>query len=261
MSICRLFCVFALVAVLPGAAFAENFRPGAAGLYASGQYEAAAEAAAREETAAGDALAARALLAAARFAPKSQRRGLVDRANAIARDAIRRDSSYAEGYLQLAVALGYRGRSLGSYQAHAIGLADDAREAIDAVLALEPDNAWALALSGAWHLEIVAEAGPLLASALYNAERTRGIDDIRTAIANADGNPIILHQCALQLLAHDARAFGPEAERALLAAMRAHGRDAFERHTVRRADRLLRAYRGGNDFMLQHEIERDQVHY
>ncbi len=230
-------------------------------LYASGDYAQAAHSARALPSARANALAARALLAQARFAPRSERAVLVEAARTTAASAISRDPAIVEGHLQLAVALGFQGRAVGNYFAHQQGLATEARAAIDAALALEPENAWALALSGTWHLEIVNGAGPLLASALYDANRAAGISHIRQAVSAHDVSVIVLHQCALQLLAHDTRAFGEEAERILLAAGHAQVATAFERHTQRQADRLLRAYRSGSDSMLRREITREQMTY
>ena len=230
-------------------------------LYLDGAYEEAAAQALSLNAAEADALAARALLAQARVSQRGERAALVSSARNAAQAAITRDPNIVEGHLQLAVALGFQGRAIGDYVAHQQGLALRARDAIDAALALDPDNAWALALSGTWHLEIVKGAGPLLASALYDASRAQGVDDIREAIATPAISLIVLHQCALQLLAHDARAFGKEAERTLVAASKAEPNGAFERHTARQADRLLRALRSGNEAMLNREIEREQMSY
>lgn len=230
-------------------------------LYASGDYGAAAGVALAHAQAVTDALAARALLAQARTSPRDARGSLVAQARDAARSAIARDPAVIEGQLQLAVALGYQGRAMGNLVAHQRGLADEAKSAIDAALALAPDNAWALALLGSWHLEIVRGAGPLLASTLYGADQTTGIEALRKAAATPGASLIVLHQCALQLLAHDADAFGAEAQRILLAARARQPVDAFERHTARQADKLLRALRTGNRAMLARAIDRAQLSY
>lgn len=230
-------------------------------LYATGSYAEAARTALLEQTAAGDALAARALLAKAQTGSRSGRGQLVAKAQEAAAAAIARDPEYIEGHMQLAVALGYQGRALGDYIAHQQGLATQARAAIDSALSLDPDNAWARALSGTWHLEIVKGAGPLLASALYDASRTDGLADLRKAVNAPDVSIIVLYQCALQLLAHNADSFGREAERILIAASNAEQHNAFERFTARRVDRLLRAYRSGNEAMLKREIDQAQASY
>lgn len=230
-------------------------------LYQDGRYGRAAEEALALGEAEADALAARALLAQARVSPRNDRAALVSEAKSAAQSAIARDPEVVEGHLQLAVALGFQGRAMGDYFAHQQGLATQAREAIDAALALDPDDPWALALSGTWHLEITKGAGPLLASALYDASLSSGITDIRKAIAIPGASLIVLHQCALQLLAHDADAFGAEAERTLVAAGNARPHGAFERRTARQADQLLRAFRSGNASMLKREIDREQMSY
>ena len=227
-------------------------------LYADGHYLEAAEAAAALETAPGEALAARALLAAATTGRGNAARAHVAQAVLTARRAIARDPGVLEGHLQLAVALGFQGRAIGNIPAHERGLAREARAAIDAALALAPADAWARSLDGSWHLEIVSGAGPLLASALYGADRSHGIAALRAAATDPAASPIVIHQCALQLLAHDAGTFGREAARWLAAAAARNGADAFERHTIRQAERLLRAWRSGHASYLGYEVARQQ---
>lgn len=252
----------AVSALLTTAAYAQVVAlDDAARLYARGDYAQAADIARGLGDARADALAARALLAEARKAPRDERSALVEAALAAARSAINRDEAQIEGHLQLAVALGFKGRAMGNLAAHQQGLGSIARTTIDAALALEPDNAWARALLGTWHLEILNGAGPLLAAALYGADRAVGVAELRSAVATANANVIVLHQCALQLLTHDAKAFAPEAERWLVIAARAPQPDAFERFTMRQADKLLRALRTGNASLLRREIERQQTSY
>lgn len=223
---------------------------GAQARFAAGDYLAAAADAAAADTAAGDALTARALLAAARTAARAQAPELIARARAAAERAIERDPALLEGHLQLAVALGYQGRAMGHLAAHSAGLALRARQAIDAALARAPGNRWALAVDGTWHLEIVAAAGPLLADALYGAREAAGLAALRRAVTPPEGSaarlsPVVVHQCALQLMAYDARRFGAEAARWLdrLAGLR--GRTALERAALADARRLARAWRAG----------------
>lgn len=229
--------------------------------YAAGDYADAARGASAAATSHGDALAARAYLAQARQSARSERAELVALARDAAKSSVARNPGHIEGHLQLAVALGYQGRAMGNILAHQRGLGADARRAIDAALALAPDDPWARALSGTWHLEIVKGAGPLLAAALYEASLDTGLADIRAAATTPGVSVIVLYQCALQLLAVDADAFGDEAERLLAAASKNRGEDAFERYTSRQAGRLLRAYRSGNEALLAREIERGQMSY
>lgn len=241
-----------------GAASAAGEMDAAAAYYAAGDYLAAADAAQAAGSAEGHALAARALLAAATTGPRSGSAPLVSEAAQAARRAVAQDAGVVEGHLQLAVALGFKGRSMGNIAAHERGLARAARTAIDAALALAPDDPWVLSVDGTWHLEIVGGAGPLLGAALYDADRSRGLAALRAAAAAPDASPVVVHQCALQLMAHDPTAFGAEAARWLAAVTRREGADAFERHSIRQAGRLLRAWRSGRASLLDYEIARQQ---
>ncbi|WP_422005987.1 hypothetical protein [Pyruvatibacter mobilis] len=244
---------------------AEQAAPSPAVLYAEGAYaEAVAAALARGDAhgdAGMDALAARALLAQARLAPRGERADLVGRALEAARRAVARDPQHLEGNLQLALALGYQGRAMGNLAAHQRGLAEEARAAIDAALAVAPDNPWAQALLGSWHVEIVTGAGPLLAATLYGASLDEGLKAFRTAEAHPEVSLLVLHQMALHLLSYDSRSFARQAERMLMAARARNAGTHFERHMARQADRLLRALRSGSHAMLAREIERERLSF
>ena len=257
----RVSALAVLIAILiAGAPMARAADLSAAGLlYAAGDYRQAARMALEAQTAPGDAFAARALLAAATAQPQGDRQELVALAAEAARMAIARDGTAIEGYLQLAIALGYEGRAIGNIAAHERGLASEARRVIDSALAIDADNPWALTLDGAWHLEIVDAAGRILAIALYGARRGSGLAALRAAAAYPDVSLVILHQCALQLLAHDPEKFGAEAAGWLEAVAAREPIDAFERHTKRQAARLLLAWRSGRDTLLRQEIARQQL--
>ena len=199
------------------------------------------------------------MLAQARLAPRGERAGLVGRALEAARRAVARDPQHLEGNLQLALALGYQGRAMGNLAAHQRGLAEEARAAIDTALAVAPDNPWAQALLGSWHVEIVTGAGPLLAATLYGASLDEGLQAFRTAEAHPEVSLLVLHQMALHLLSYDSRSFARQAERMLMAARARDAGTHFERHMARQADRLLRALRSGSHAMLAREIERERL--
>jgi tetratricopeptide (TPR) repeat protein len=238
---------------------AELAAPSPAVLYAEGAYAEAVAAALAHGDAGMDALAARALLAQARLARRGERAGLVGRALEAARRAVARDPQHLEGNLQLALALGYQGRAMGNLAAHQRGLAEEARAAIDTALAVAPDNPWAQALLGSWHVEIVTGAGPLLAATLYGASLDEGLKAFRAAEAHPEVSLLVLHQMALHLLSYDSRSFARQAERMLMAARARDAGTHFERHMARQADRLLRALRSGSHAMLAREIERERL--
>lgn len=182
--------------------------------FARGNYLLAANVAEADGSAPALAFAARARTADAIMRDTMCEPCLVD-AEAAAASAIKRDPSLAEGYIQLAVAIGFRGRLLGAVEAQSEGLAEKGREAIDRALELDPLNLWGRASLGGWHLEVVRRAGPILAKAMYGASEAEGLKHFRSALARAPANPILHYHYALSILALDADRFHNEALAAL----------------------------------------------
>ncbi|MEQ9518983.1 MAG: hypothetical protein RLN89_06025 [Parvibaculum sp.] len=171
--------------------------------YDQGRFLTAAAAAREAGTAEGFAFAARAELAHAdMLAPMSGRGQFIARAEEDARAAIALEPEAAEPHLQLAIALGFKGRLDGEMLAHLEGYADEARAHLDFVLAREPDNPWAHALLGGWHLEIVGLGG-FVGRTLYGATIDAGLGAYERALELRPGDPVISYQCALQLASLD----------------------------------------------------------
>ncbi len=187
-------------------------------LYVQGDYHGAAQAGEELDTAAGLALGARALLAAATSsAPADQRLALIDRAEALARRAIAQDETFVEGHLQLVVALGHRAKAQGAVMAQIDGLAGETRRHIDRALELEPDNPWALAISGGWHLELVRRDPIGFVTLIYGARRSKGMEDFERALALDPTNIVLQVQYGLILLESRRRKYRDRAVEALSA--------------------------------------------
>lgn len=198
------FGVFFLVMVLVDGAHGASDLEDARRWYRDGDFVRAAEFAVQEDTAAGFALAARAMLAyTAMSFFGEERRANIELADSYARQAIALDPEYLEGHLERAVALGYLGRSRGAIAAYFAGMADEARGHVAFVLERAPDNAWAHAIFGAWHLEIERSAGTWFAKRLYGASSEAGIGYFEKAIELAPDNPTLYFQFAVQLLDFD----------------------------------------------------------
>ena len=187
--------------------------------YAKGDYVAAAKAGEELDTAPGLALAARALLAhATSTAPADDRLALIDRAEALARAALAKDESYVEGHLQLVVALGHRGKSQGVMASQFEGLVSVTRRHIDRALELEPDNPWALAISGGWHMELARRDPIGITSLIYGARRSKGMEDFERALELDPSNAILQVQYGLTLLETKRNRYKARAREAFLAA-------------------------------------------
>lgn len=218
-----------------------------------GKFVLAATVAEADGTADALAFAARARIAEAMVRDGELCRECLLQAEAAANEAIRHDPNFAEGYVQLAIALGFRGRLMSVFDAQSHRLAEKGRIALDKALALDPSNNWARAALGAWHLEIVRRAGSVAGSVLYGASEDDGLAHFRTALAVEPGNLLLHYHFALSLLALDAEDFHAEALAALdEGILNDRAKDALTRNTLRRAQELRTTLRksGGENVAL-----------
>jgi len=229
-----------------GSAQASGSLDSARATFEQGNFVAAAEEARAMETSDGLAFAARALLVHADLvAVSDERLPLIEQAEEDARAAIALAPDYAEGHLQLAVALGFKARLEGRLTAHAEGYADEARAHLDYVAAREPDNPWLLALLGGWHLEI-SEAGGFLGRAIYGAEVGAGVEAYDQALALKPDDLLIVYQCALQLAALGEEPLTTRAMALLQQAVLPDQPDALERLIFDRIAELKEALASNN---------------
>lgn len=216
----------------------------ALGLFKSGDYEAAAETAAAAGGAENLALAARSLNAKAYLQTDDDAaKETAKRALAYAEDAVKADPDLLEGHLQAAISLAQRGARMAGWKAFFLGLASRAREDLDTALALDPDNAWALSSSGAWHLEVARRGG----KGRYGADPATGYRQFIKARAAAPENLAIAYECALRLLAYDRAAWRRDGLAALDAALSLTPRNAFEEGLQERAQAFRAAIEQGRD--------------
>lgn len=201
--------------------------------YAAGNFMAAA---ALAEGGADGSLAARALLAEAVTSETGAIDPLIARAETNARAALARTDS-VDARLQLALALGLKARRAPLGEALRQGYAREGRALIDAALARAPSNAWAHALRGAWHLEIVRRGGRA-GAALYGARIETGVASFERARALAPDDAAIAYQYAVALLERDDSADRASVAALLDAAGQCAARDAFETAITREARRV-----------------------
>jgi len=153
----------------------------------------------------------------------------LEQAEATARQAIKRDPALAEGYVQYAIAIGFRGRLMSVVDAQAEGLPEKGRDAIKTALKLDPSDNWARASLGAWHLEVVHRAGRVLGSLMYGASEEEGAKNFRQALTVERHNLILHLHFALSTLAIDVERYRAEASRALDQGLKDSRTDALTR--------------------------------
>jgi tetratricopeptide (TPR) repeat protein len=234
----RLGLTLLLAGLSGAAAFASETSKAAFELYRTGKYEAAIMAG----EAAGDgeslAVAARAAFAEANLG-ETPCLPCLQRVERLARHSIALDAAHPEAFVYLAAALGYQARIVGNVRAQFSRYPEQAKEAIDKALSVAPDDAWSLASAGAWHIEVVRNAGSVLARALYGARADLGKDYFHRAFAADPGNLVIRFQYALTLSGYDLEANKSEAMTALAAAVSSEPRTVYEGAIKQRAARLL----------------------
>ena len=170
-------------------------------LYVEGKFLPSASMAWELQTAPGLALAARGLLAyATTTAPPEERFALIDRAEELAQQALALDETVVEGHLQLVVAIGHRAKAQGAVMSQIEGLAGKTRSHIDRALELEPDNPWALAISGGWHMELARRDPIGITVLLFGARRSSGMADFERALELDPTNAVLHVQYGLTLL-------------------------------------------------------------
>lgn len=218
--------------------------PGAAvQLYAQGQFLAAADRAESQNSSSSSlAFAARALMAACITDPDARTLDAwLDRAETAARSALELDQSSVEARLQMALVLGVRGRRAGVAEAVSRNYAPRGRRLIERAIALEPNNAWAHAMMGGWHLEVLRRGGRTGAR-LYGARLATGLAEFERARDLAPNDTMIAVQYAIALIELDPQTYGDRARALLAETESARPRDAFEAHTLSAARRVAVAY-------------------
>jgi hypothetical protein len=243
----------ALIAILSGApALASD--SSALSLYVAGKYQDAESAGMAQGDAAGYALAARSALAA-EMMRSSPCLSCLKRAEGEARRAIALDPKLADGHLFLAVSLGYQARIVGLVSARLNNYPDEAKANLDAVLAADPGNCWALAAVGGWNIEIVRGGGATLAGLLYGAGLADGLADFAKAFAGSPDNPVLRYQYALSLGGFDPGGYRGQIEDALSRAAAAKPTTAFAQG---RARELLAALDANDAKTFARLVKRDQ---
>jgi hypothetical protein len=236
--------------------------PAARDAYQSGNFIAAAEIAAMNGSAPALTFAARARIADAITRDDGVCLPCLVHAEEVAQAAIDATPSTpqvkAAAYAQLAIAIGFRGRLLSTFEAQSEGLAEKGHAAIEQALELDPLNSWARASLGGWNLEIVHRAGGTLASVLYGATEEEGLKQFRAALSQDRGSLLLHFHYALSILALDPIKFRDEALLTLQAGYKDPGADALTAFTRKRTDHLLDTLRTGSADDIAKLVRRDQ---
>ena len=238
--------VLALVVLLAGAVSAHAERSATDyQLYAQGKYDEAIKAGLAANDAVGFAVASRSTLAedASRDQPCLE---CLKRAEDYARRAIAADPKQPDGWVYLAYSLGLKAHIEGPILARLKGYPGQVKSALDAALAADPKNAWALAARGGWNIAIVRGGGKALARLFYGATLKKGLDDFAAAFAAAPDNIVVLYQYALTLSEYDTVHYHDYIAAALTHVVSSTTETVYERLIQKRAGELLELLKRGD---------------
>jgi tetratricopeptide (TPR) repeat protein len=226
-------------------------------LYAAGKYEEAIRLGTAQNDGQGYAVAARAALAIANERP-SPCIECLKRAEALARKAIATNDRLADPRVYLAVSLGYQSRIAGVVVAKLRGYPDEAKAQLDKAIALDPNNAWALAARGGWNIEVVRAGGSYLAKLIYGATVTGGLADLSKAFRVDPTNIAIRYQFALLLAGLDIDTYRKAVEEILRKVVKSKPATEYENFARGRAQELIDCLRDDNMAEFKRLLKRDQ---
>jgi hypothetical protein len=214
-------------------------------LYAQGHYQDAMRRGEDSHTADGLAIAARAALADAMTRPEPCL-SCLERAEGDARRAIALDARMADGHVWLATSLGYEARIQGVMRASWSNSPAQAKEQLDAALAIDPADPYALAALGGWHAEMVRVGGAFMAGKVYGASLDKSLALFDRAGHVAPHNVAVHYQIALSLAGVDKIVYRQRVESELEAAIQGPPQTAYERFVATRAQELLNLMKHGD---------------
>jgi tetratricopeptide (TPR) repeat protein len=226
-------------------------------LYTQGKYAQAVVTGVAQNDAAGFAVAARAELAQEMMREEPCLE-CIKRAEDYARRAVAADPKSVEGHVDVALSLGYEARIIGKFAARLKRYAEQAKEHLDAALAVEPNDEWAWAAMGGWNIEIVRSGGKTLARWLYGASVEAGLADFAKAFEASPDSVVLHYQYALSLAGYDRDVYRGQIGDALARAVEEKPQSAFEAFVQMRARALLLAFRAGDWSAFDNLVHRDQ---
>lgn len=207
--------------------------------YLAGQYDAAFAEVAADHGADACAFGARVLLAKAMSGDVQPPPALVLAALDAANRALVAEPEHVEGRLQKAIALSLLARPMSLKEARDSGLGVEARDLAEAVLADDPQNAYAHGFLAVWHIEVMRRGG-LLGAMILGASMEDAERHYAAAMQASPADAALHWQYGRALAALNARKYRKEVAAALDAALAAPVGSELERVMQERA-RVLSA--------------------
>jgi tetratricopeptide (TPR) repeat protein len=226
-----------LGALLTGLVHAGNDQ--AKTLYAKGEFLEASKLAAASGTAEGFALAARALSQSAGSQAEGVQEQLQAQCERYARKAIALDPKYANGYFELAAAIGALGRLRGAGWAFVNGVASVVKDNLERAIVLDPKLVIARVALGRWHAEITARGVGLL----FGGEATQVFKQFEESIRLEAKSIMVRRNYARALMTLDKQKYAIRAHEQLEIASKLEPEDFSEAQELEMVKRDLAAFK------------------
>lgn len=201
-----------------------------------GRYLEAADLAESLGTSEGHALAANALAVYGHYvSADDDRQPILERARSLADKALALDGTSAEARFQVAHTMGRYAQSIGPTKALRQGFVGGFREAIDAVLELDPDLAKARLSLASWHADIVDGFGRMIGRMTYGATVKAAMENYERTLELAPEEKVVYYEFARGLSAIGGRKDRPRVRELLTQALELPVRNDFDRIIHERA--------------------------
>jgi tetratricopeptide (TPR) repeat protein len=204
-------------------------------LYAKGEYLKASQLAATFDSSDGYAFAARALGEHAAEQPENKQEALFSQCEKYARQAVKMNPKNADGYVEIAAAMGQLGRLRDIAFAISSGVASQVRDNLEKALELNPKHWFAMFVLGRWHAELTARG----VGWLYGASGDRALQLFDSAIKLEPKQIVVRVEVAIGLLTLDKNKYLERAKRELEIAVKLEPSDYYDRQKLEQAKREL----------------------
>ena len=234
-ALCLRVAVVVVILNVSGLAHAadDSWQLEAFRLYEAGSYVNAAEYALQYPGSDAKSFAARSYLTqVTSVEPRSRRMEIVGLAQAAAEDALELDPQNVEALVQKAVAIGLVAADVGAMKAFSNGMASQVRDTLEAALAINPNDPWALSTLGGWHMEVERRGGNL-GQLIYGASRQQGIEYLERALFHAPNSIPVRQRYAALLIATGEQALHDRAAEILNRAQIILPRSTYDRATLK----------------------------
>ncbi len=208
-------------------------------LYAKGEFLRASQMAATLETSAGFSFAARSLAEFASSRPRDERDELYSLCERYARKAVLLNPKNADGYFEIAVAVGQLANLRDAGYAISTGVPSQIRDNLNLTLDLNPKHWFAMVVLGRWHAEMTSRG----IGWIYGANGDRTVELLELAIKTAPKRILVRVETALAFLVLDKQKYRERAKRELETAIKLEVIDAAESRQFERAKRELENWR------------------